>query len=332
MPANLPPQYYVLDREFKKERDPFERLRLAKELLRMMPKHKGTDKLQAEMKAKIAILKKETESGGSKKHGVRKVNPYSHFDKEGAGQIVLIGPPNSGKSSILDTMTNCNPPIGDYPYTTRYPLAGMTMYELVPLQLIDTPPISEETFENYIPNLIRQADISVIVVDVSTAGFEDRLKSLFARLDEKRIVLCRDIPEKIEDPMYCYKKAIFAAHKFLDENGEEGLAQLKKLYEEFVIVPTSILDDETMENLKKAIYKTLGIMKVFTKRVGQKPDFTDPVILPIGGTVEDAAYELHKDFAVKLQFAKLWGEGRYEGQKVKNNYVLVDGDIIEFHI
>ncbi|MCP4703352.1 MAG: TGS domain-containing protein [candidate division Zixibacteria bacterium] len=332
MPANLPPQYYTLDREFKKERDPFERLRMARELLRIMPKHKGTDKLQAEMKAKIALLKKETESGGTKKHGARKVDPYSHFDNEGAGQIVLIGPPNSGKSSILDTMTNCNPAIGDYPYTTRFPMAGMTMYQSVPLQLIDTPPISEETFENYIPNLIRQADISVIVVDVATAGFEERLKAFYARLDEKRIVLCPEIPDEIEDARYCYKKAIIAAHKYLDENGEEGLARLKEQFKEFVVVPTSILEDETMDNLKKAIYKMLGIMKVFTKKVGHDPDFNDPVILPIGGTVEDAAYELHKDFAQKLQFAKLWGEGRFEGQKVKSNYILADGDIIEFHI
>ncbi len=332
MPANLPPQYYVLDREFKKERDPFEKLRLAKELLAMMPKHKGTDKLQAEMKAKIALLRKETEGGGSKKHGVRRVDPYSHFDKEGAGQIVLIGPPNSGKSSILDTMTNCNPPIGDYPYTTRYPLAGMTMYQSVPLQLIDTPPISEETFENYIPNLIRQADISVVVVDVSAGDLEDQLKVFFSSLDEKKIVLCPKIPDEIEDARYCYKKVIFAGHKYLDENGEEGLAKLKELYKEFVIVPTSILDDDSMENLKVAIYKMLGIMKVFTKKVGHEPDFNDPVILPIGGTVEEAAYVLHKDFALKLQYAKLWGEGRFEGQKVKNNYVLADGDIIEFHI
>lgn len=331
MPANLPPQYYVLEREFKKERDPFEKLRLAKELLAMMPKHKGTDKLQAEMKAKIGLLKKQTEGGG-KKHGARRIDPFSHFDKEGAGQIVLIGPPNSGKSSILDTLTNCNPPIGDYPYTTRHPQAGMTMYDTVPLQLIDTPPISDERFENYMPNLIRQADISVIVVDVSTAGFEERLRSFFSRLDEKRIVLCPEIPDKIEDPRFCYKKAIFAAHKYLDKNGEEGLTKLKELYKEFMIVPTSILEDESMENLKAAIYKTLSIMKVYTKRVGQKPDFTDPVILPIGGTVEDAAYILHKDFARKLQYAKLWGEGRFEGQKVKNNYVLADGDIIEFHI
>ncbi len=331
MPANLPPQYYELDREFKKERDPYEKLRLAKELLALMPKHKGTDKLQAEMKAKISLLKKEIETGG-KKHGARRVDPFSHFDKEGAGQIVLIGPPNSGKSSILDVLTNSKPAVGDYPYTTRQPQAGMTIYETVPFQLIDTPPISEEQFDSFMPNLIRQADLSVIVVDVSTPGFEDRLRAFFARLDEKKIVLCPSLPEKIEDPRFCFKKAIFAAHKYLDENGTDGLKWLREQYAGFVIVPTSILDDESMESLKKAIYDSMGIMKVFTKRVGYDPDFTDPVILPIGGTVEDAAYVLHKDFAQKLQYARIWGKGKFEGQRVKSNYILSDGDVIEFHI
>ena len=174
--------------------------------------------------------------------------------------------------------------------------------------------------------------MSVIVVDVSATGFESRLKTFFSRLDEKKIVLTAKIPEVVEDPRYCFKKAIFAAHKYLDENGEAGLARLKELYPDFTIVPTSILEDDTMEHLKAAIYKTLEIMKVYTKRVGYEADFTDPVILPIGGTVEDAAYLLHKDFAKKLQYAKIWGKGKFEGQRVKNNFVLTDGDIIEFHI
>ena len=128
MPANLPPQYYELEREFKKEKDPHERLRLAKELLAIMPKHKGTDKLQADLKAKISKLKKQTE-GGEKKHGARRAETHDHIEREGAAQIILIGPPNSGKSSLLDVLTNSKPLIGDYPYTTREPLAGMMIYD-----------------------------------------------------------------------------------------------------------------------------------------------------------------------------------------------------------
>ncbi len=331
MPANLPPQYYELEREFKKEKDSHEKLRLAKELLALMPKHKGTDKLQAELKAKISKLKKQIE-GGAKKHGARRVDSHDHIDKEGAAQIILIGPPNSGKSSLLDILTNSKPLVGDYPYTTRAPMAGMMTFETVQYQLIDTPPISEEQFESFMPNLIRQADLIVVVADVSTTGVENRLKALFNRLEEKRIILTSMIPEKIDDPRFAHKKAIIAAHKFLDENSESGLDKIRKRYSEFTIIPTSILDEGSLDNFRTAIFDSLGIMRVYTKRTGHEVDYTDPIVLPIGGTVEDAARAIHKDFAHKLKFAKIWGEGKFEGQRVKNSFILSDKDVIEFHI
>jgi len=331
MPANLPPQYYALEKEFKKETDPHEKLRLAKECLTMIPKHKGTDKLQAELKAKISKLKKQIE-GGAKKHGARHTDLLTHIEKEGAAQIIMLGPPNSGKSSLLDILTNSKPLIADYPYTTREPMTGMMEYDTVQFQLIDTPPISAERLESYLFNLTRQADLIALVVDVSTAGFSERLKILFDRMEEKRIILTPQIPEENNDPSLAFKKTIIAAHKYLDENGDKGLEEIKKEYSNFTIVSTSILDDESLNNFKQAIFKTLGIIRVYTKRVGHDIDYRDPVILPIGGTVEDAAYALHKDFAHKLQYAKIWGQGKFEGQRVKNSYVLSDKDVIEFHI
>ncbi|MCP4583062.1 MAG: TGS domain-containing protein [candidate division Zixibacteria bacterium] len=331
MPANLTPQYYALEKEFKKENDPYEKLRLAKELMAIIPKHKGTEKLQAELKAKISQLKKQIEGGG-KKHGVRQADTLSHIDREGAAQVILIGPPNSGKSSLVDSLTHAKPLIGDYPYTTIKPLAGMMVYDTVPFQVIDTPPISEELLETFLLSLIRQADLVAVVVDVSTPGFDKRLKVLFDRLEEKRVILTPEIPEEVEDARFAYKKSFFAAHKFLDENGDIGLEKIKTLYPDFNIVPTSILEDETLENFKAMIFNSLNIIRIYTKRVGHEPDFNDPIILPNGGTVEDAAYALHKDFAYKLQFAKIWGDGKHEGQRVKNSFVLTDKDIIEFHI
>lgn len=331
MPANLPPQYYELEREFKQETDLHEKLRLAKELLAMMPKHKGTDKLQADLKAKISKLKKQIEGGG-KKHGDRRADTHDHIDKEGAAQIILIGPPNSGKSSLVDVLTHAKPLIGDYPYTTREPLAGMMEYDTVQLQIIDTPPISEELFEAYMPNLIRQADRVVLVVDVSTPGFKPPIDVLISKLEEKRIILSPRIPEEIEDPRFAYKITLMAAHKYLDEGGEKGLSELKSMYSDFIIMPTSILEDDSLENFKRTIFESLGVIRVYTKKAGHEPDFIDPIILPIGGTVEDAAKSIHKDFVHNLQYAKIWGAGKFEGQRVKNSYVLSDKDVIEFHI
>lgn len=331
MPANLPPQYYELEREFKQESDPSERLRLAKELLALMPKHKGTDKLQAELKAKISKLKKQID-GGDRKHGARHADTHDHMEREGAAQIILIGPPNSGKSSLVDALTHAKPLVGDYPYTTREPLAGMMEYETVQIQLIDTPPISEELFESYMPSLIRQADRVVTVTDVSTPESKSRIDILIALLKEKRIILAPQFPKEVEDPRFAYKRTLFVAHKYLDEGGDKGLLELKEQYPDFVIIPTSILDDDSLLNFKKAIFDSLEVIRVYTKKVGHEPDFVDPIILPIGGTVEDAARSIHKDFAQNLQFAKIWGHGKFEGQRVKNSYVLADKDVIEFHI
>ncbi|UCD95473.1 MAG: 50S ribosome-binding GTPase, partial [Candidatus Zixiibacteriota bacterium] len=316
MPANLPPQYYELEREYKRERDPREKLRLAQELMAMMPKHKGTEKLQADLKGKISKLKRQVEGTVQKKHGTRYVSPHDHIEKEGAGQIILIGPPNSGKSTIVDALTGARPIMGDYPYTTREPLAGMMDFESIQLQLIDTPPISEDYFEGFLPSLIRQADLVVLVVDVATAGFDNRINVVLKKLEEKRIILLPEGPKTGDDPRFAYKKAIIAAHKFLEESGRSGLEAVRELYPAFKIVPSSILDDELLMQFKRAIFDSLGIIRIYTKKVGHEPDYSDPIILPAGGTVEDAAISLHKDFARKLQYAKIWGKGKFEGQKV----------------
>ena len=162
MPANLPPQYYELERDFKSEHDPREKLRLAKELLAMMPKHKGTDKLQAEMKAKISKLSKQIE-GTQKSHGAKTSESFDHIPREGAGQVILIGPPNTGKSSLVDALTSARVVIGDYPFSTREPVSGMMKFETIQIQLIDTPPISHEYCESFVFPLIRQADLAIIV-------------------------------------------------------------------------------------------------------------------------------------------------------------------------
>jgi ribosome-interacting GTPase 1 len=331
MPANLPPQYYELERQFNKETDIREKLRLAKELLAIMPKHKGTDKLQAEMKAKISKLTEQIESG-AKKHGTHHVDPFTHVEKEGAAQIIMIGPPNSGKSSILASCTHAQPMIADYPYTTHEPLAGMMMYETVPLQLIDTPPISDQQFPPFLPNLIRQADIIALIADLTNKSNAIDLNLIISRLKEKNIELVADIPQGESDHRFQYKKTIIVANKSDESSGDEELRSLKRQFAGFVIVPVSVYDDQSLYEFRKAIFVALNVIRIYTKKIGHEPEYRDPIILRPGSTVADAALVLHKDFAYKLQYAKIWGKGKFEGQRVKNNYILADEDIIEFHI
>jgi len=331
MPANLPPQYYELEREFKAERDPREKLRLAEELLAMMPKHKGTDKLQADMKAKISKLKKQID-GGEKSHGARQVTAHDHIEKEGAGQAILIGPPNCGKSSLLESLTHAKPLVADYPFATREPLTGMMTFETVQIQLIDTPPISPESYENYLSGLIRNADVVILVADLESKTMLEDLKFVVDKLDERRILLKPEVSERPEDPRYAYKKTIICAHKeYEDEDGAKR-AKLKEVFPDFAMVATSIIDDDSLESFKKAIYGGLNIIRVYTKPIGHDPDYKDPIILRIGGTVEEAAMTLHKDFAQKMKYAKIWGKGKFEGQRVQKDFVLSDGDILEFHV
>ncbi len=331
MPANLPPQYYELEREYRAEKDPREKLRMAEELLRMMPKHKGTDKLQADMKAKISALKKKIQQPG-KPGGARHAPAHDHIDKEGAGQVILTGPPNSGKSSLLDILTHAEPLVADYPYTTREPLAGMMTYQTVQIQLIDTPPISPESYENYLSGLIRNADLVVLVADLAAENCIADLNFVVQKLREKRILLQPDVTEPPDDPRYCAKKSLLCGHKKYDDPSGEMFRRVADKYSDFTIVPTSILDDASLEAFKKAVFEQLSIIRVYTKPIGKEADFSNPVILPVGATVEDAAADLHKDFATRLKYARIWGEGKFDGQRVQRDFKLSDEDILEFHL
>jgi ribosome-interacting GTPase 1 len=297
----------------------------------MMPKHKGTDKLQAEMKAKISKLKKQI-SGPAKSGAARQAPAHDHIDKEGAGQVVLIGPPNAGKSSLVDALTHAKPLVADYPYSTREPLAGMMTYELVQIQLIDTPPISPESYENYLSGLIRNADLVVLVCDLASEAMFEELEFVVQKLHEKRIVLMPEVAANPDDPRLCYKKGLLCAHKtYEDESGEKRQA-LAVMFPEFRMVSTSIIDDETLDDFRRAVFESLSIIRVYTKPVGKEADFTNPVILPIGSTVEEAAVDLHKDFATRFKYAKIWGKGKFDGQRVQRDFLLSDEDILEFHM
>ena len=331
MPANLPPQYYELERAFKDEKDPHEKLRLAQELLRIMPKHKGTDKLQADMKAKISLLKKQVEEG-TQQHGARKAPSHDHIDREGAGQVILLGAPNVGKSSLLESLTHAKPLVADYPYTTREPMTGMMSFDTIQLQLIDTPPISDEMYEPYMANLVRNADIVALVCDTTDRDCIPRTEFVIRSLEVKHILLRPNLSHQSDDPRNYTKRTIVCAHKAFEDDSAIGLDAINQRFSGFTVVETSVLDDASLNQFKQAVFDSLGIIRVYTKHVGHEAKLIDPVILPLGSTVEEAARSIHKDFAANLKFAKIWGQGKFDGQRVQRDFQLTDGDVIEFHI
>jgi len=329
MPANLPPQYYAAQKRLRHTRDVEEQLEILTEMQAIMPKHKGTDKLQAELRSKIATLRKEAQKSGTK----RKRHDGYNIDRQGAGQVALIGFPNVGKSTIVASLTNADVQIATYPFTTTRPVVGMMPFKDISIQLIDTPPISADFVDRFLPELLRRADLMLFVVDVGSDNVLDQVETVLDKLAESRIKLTADDIQ--HDDEYLYKKAFIVANKRDVEGSRERFDILKEFYsEKFTIVTISATEKTGIEQLKRQIYSALGIIRVYTKAMGKKVDLVDPIILKHGSTVIDAAAEIHKEFFADLKFARIWGEGqnKYNGQRVSRDHPLEDENILEFHI
>lgn len=329
MPANLPPQYFETERKLKTAKTPQEKRIILEELLSLVPKHKGTEKLQALLKTKIAKLK----SAAQKKPAIAKHALAFHFDKTGAGQIVLIGPPNAGKSMLVKSLSNANPEIADYPFTTRTPYPAMMEYENVQIQLIDTPPITPEYVEVWHYELIKEADGILFLLDLSSQSPVDTIQTILDRLKEKKIELIAEgqaIPSEVP---FFYKKTLIVANKKDLPPAEENYGVLKKALEsKFSPIPVSAISGDGLEYLKKRIFSMLHVIRVYSKIPGKKADFNDPYTLKKGSSVMTLAKAVHKDFSQNLKYARIWSKNKYQGQKVNRNHTLEDEDVIELHI
>jgi ribosome-interacting GTPase 1 len=330
VPANLPPQYYAAKRRFEAAKDIEEKIEILKEMQAIMPKHKGTDKLRGELSSRLANLRKEAQRSPAK----RRKHDHYKIAKQGAAQIALIGAPNVGKSTIIAGLTNADTQVASYPFTTAKPVIGMMPFEDISIQLIDTPPISDDFMDKLLPELLRRVDFILLIADIGTDDALDQVEAVVAKLDESRIRLTVDKAQD-EDGEYIYKETLMIANKEDLEGSHERLDILEEFYSQsFPIVPISAKKENGLEPLRKEIYDALGIIRVYTKSIGRKADLTDPIILERGSTVMEAAAEIHKEFFEGLKFARIWGDGQniYDGQRVSRDHPLEDGNILEFHI
>ena len=329
MPANLPPQYFETEKKLKTAKTPEEKVSILEELLSIVPKHKGTEKLQALLKTKIAKLK----STAQKKPTVAQHGLSFYIDKAGAGQVVLIGLPNAGKSSLVKSLTNADPEIGDYPFTTRMPSPAMMQYENIQIQIIDTPPITPEYMEYWHAELIKGADGVLAILDLSSQNPASGLENLLAKLKEKRIELIPKNHTPSSEASFFQKITIVVANKADFSSSEENLAAVKKaLHPDFDLIPVSTKTEDGLEILRIKIFSLLDVIRVYSKIPGKKTARTDPFTLKKGSTVMNLAKAVHKDFAQNLRFARIWSQNKYQGQKVNRDHILEDEDIIELHI
>jgi small GTP-binding protein len=315
MPANLPPQYFEAEKVFRLAKTPAEKIAALEDMLAIMPKHKGTDHLRAELRSRIAKLTQLA----SKKGGAHRASML--IEKEGAAQVAVVGLPNAGKSQLVSSITNASPPVAEYPFTTHTASPGMMEFENIQIQLIDTPPLVPKVIEFWLPPMLRRADALLLVVDLSDAPLT-QVEAIAAQLEKMRIEIGGN-----------KTKALIIGNKLDLNNASENYIALENKYKEQVpVIAVSAREGVGLEELKRKIYKMLDIIRVYTKAPGQKPDFTDPIILGKGSTMEDAATSVHKDFAHSLKYARVWGSGKHDGLRVKRDHILQDGDVIELHL
>ncbi len=341
MPANLTPDYRAAETAFRNARDPKERLDHLREMLRVIPKHKGTDHLQAEIKKRIKDL--TTEISGPARTGAR-TGPATYVASEGAAQIALLGPPNSGKSTLHAALTGSHSEVGPHPFTTQFPQPGMYMYEDIPFQLVDLPPISPKHPVPWIVNALQPADASLLVVDVGDPACVERVITVHNLLKERRIELTEvwpsDLPEPAtpaDDHLATFNMVLptllVATKKNLYPDSRAQLHVLEELAGfNFPTLAVSGSTGEGFDELGSRLAAKLEIFRVYTKVPGRPADMTRPFTVRRGQTIADVARLVHRDMAESVKFARIWGERTFAGQQVGKDRPVDDGDVVELHV
>ena len=329
MPANLTPQYLKAEEEFKQAQTPHQRLESLKKMYALLPKHKGTEKLQADLKTKISRLKEEVE--GEKKAAKKGV---SHkIPHEGAGQVVIMGAPNVGKSQTLARLTSAHPEVAPYPFTTHAPQPGMMPWHDVQVQLVDTPPVTADYLEGYLPGMIRSADPVLFVVDLSVDDGMEQADEVLRHLEGAKIrLVTRSAPDS-DNEAVVEKRTLIVANKIDAPGAPARLEMLRELFgDRFEMQAISATVGTGVEELRDRVYRFLDVVRIYTKTPGKPADKRRPFTCPAGSTVLDVARLVHKEIAEGLKFARIWGTGVYDGQSVGREHVVQDGDLIELHV
>jgi ribosome-interacting GTPase 1 len=325
MPANLTPEYFKAEKWYREATTTEEKILALEQMLAVMPKHKGTDHLKADLRRKLSKLKEAPVQKGKGKH----VDVF-HVPRSGSGQIALIGTPNSGKSSIVASLTNAKVNVADFPYATTAPVPGMMMFEDVQIQLIDTPPITADFISPGQVGTYRNCDVIGIVIDLSADAVE-QLRICLDFLESRRLLMDAETSAFDEVGNALAKKAFCICTKS-DIAKDGAFEKLKRsCNHDFEFIEISTKTGDGLEKLSATLFRLLGIIRIYAKPPGKPADMSDPFTLPAGSTVRDLATAIHRELAGKLKFARIWGTGVYDGQNAQRNHVLNDKDIIELH-
>ena len=337
MPANLTPEYKAAEAAYRRARDPQERLDLLREMLRTIPKHKGTDHLQADIKTRIKEL---TEAVATQKKAGARGGPPTYIHPEGAAQVALLGPPNTGKSELHGRLTGSHAATGAYPFTTQFPAPGMLPCDDVFIQLVDLPPVAAEHPVPWIANALQPSAGCMLVIDLSDPDCVDRVLTLHQLLDERQVVLtptwpvdAAPAPADDEDVLTLRMPAVMVVNKsdqISDVTTELGVFRELTGYP-YPALTVSAVTGEGLDQVGPWLFEHLGVVRVYTKVPGHPADLGRPYTVMQGQTVHDVALLVHRDIAADLKYARVWGDGSFDGQQVGPDHQVRDGDVLELH-
>ena len=330
MPANLTPEYEKAELRYRQAAADEERVAALRDMLAAIPKHKGTEKMQADLKRRLSQLLKAEQKSDHRKG----LDPF-HIPRGGAGQVVVIGPPNAGKSSLLAATTHADAKVADYPFTTTVPLPGIWHHEDVPIELVDTPPLTPEHIPPGLLGTIRGADVVGVMVEAGEAALE-QVDMVLGILKSRGLSLC-SVPRNLLPPGDMARRPGLIIANKLDAARPETIGALRSLYDtpengmRLEVLAISARLRQGLERLFARLWELLAMVRVYTKEPGKAPDLSKPFIVPLGATVAELALQIHRDLPERMKFARLWGHSRFEGQQVHKTEVLQDRDVVEIH-
>lgn len=323
MAANLTPEYRAAEARFRAAKSSAERRAALEDMLSTIPRHKGTEKLQADLKRRLARLRQEDEAH-QKRHGFS-----VRVDPEGAAQVVLLGPPNAGKSSLLAALTHAAAAIGEYPFTTTRPQPGMMAFEDVQVQLVDLPPVTAEHMDTWLPDIVRGADAALLVADACSDRLPGDVDEVRQRLAAVRVPLVRELDHE-SDPGETPVRTLLLLTKTAAARADD-LAALDAMYgREFDVLHVDAVTRAGLDGLRARLWSWLQLVRVYAKPPGKPVDRAAPFVLHQGATVHDLAVKIHRELADHLAFARLW-RGNRPGLRVSREDALHDGDAVELH-
>lgn len=339
MPTNVTAEYKKAEEAFRKAREPRERLECLREMMRTIPRHKGTEHLQADIKSRIKQL---TEELSAPKKGGKRSGPSHVVRPDGAAQIALLGPPNAGKSSLHARLTKSRTEIGPYPFTTHLPVPGMMPFEDIYFQLVDLPPVSADFMEPWLVATLQPTDAAMLVVDLDDPATLEHVPALIARLAERKIHLRArwpglegqaDGPENEVDPFRLDLPTLLVANKSdLDPDPDEVAVLEELLGLRFPALTVSAKTGAGLDELGPFLFRALEVVRVYTKSPGKPADTDKPFTVRRGDTVLDVARLVHREIADGLRFARMWGRNVYDGQQTGPEHPVEDGDVVELHL